>query len=527
MGTNPAESDADVQWARIAAELAACRERRRQDWGDVDDLTLARFLGGEASKEEVARVRRTMADHPKVRECVAVLREVFEQESERSAPVVDSPITAPLRAGAESGTHARRWFYPTIGLAAAASVLVLAGLLVPRPAAPGKGVQVVSASAEPRVAPPGTTGDRWTLRLAPPPGELRTASSQALKDSGKLDRALAEYREAIRLKPDDASLHTGLGNALRSMGDLAGALAEYREAIRLKPDDASLHTSLGNALRSMGDPAGALAEYREAIRLKPDDASLDKSQIAVRAQRVWSASAPAFNPTARGSLSGPPPQIPGSFFKVIFANSRWLVVLNQKGQQFPIEADSIGQFLIRWPADLTDLGPGVLVEATGPNVADRTIQAQHLDLFLGSDQTLVNPGFAGIRPIREPAASIHPAFQPVASKDDSAAKDPPHRAFSLPVLHDDGTPGVMHVVGNVLNVDPLRLGVPGQSVVTVLPSKPGIMSISQVTTGSASFAQKGDIVFLTPMLENAVGAKSLRVAQLLLYKTIRRDQYLR
>jgi hypothetical protein len=51
------------------------------------------------------------------------------------------------------------------------------------------------------------------------------------------------------------------------------------------------------------------------------------------------------------------------------------------------------------------------------------------------------------------------------------------------------------------------------------------MTITQVTQGSTSFAQKGDQVFLTPRRDAAVGEKTLRLSQLVLYKKVRRDQF--
>ncbi len=94
----------------------------------------------------------------------------------------------------------------------------------------------------------------------------------ALNDQGKLDEAIAEYREAIRLKPDDAEAHFNLGNALATRGSSTRPSPNTATAIRLKPDDAEAHFNLGIALRDQGKLDEAIAEYREAIRLKPDDA---------------------------------------------------------------------------------------------------------------------------------------------------------------------------------------------------------------------------------------------------------------
>ena len=74
-------------------------------------------------------------------------------------------------------------------------------------------------------------------------------SAIALRGQGKLDEAIAEYREAIRLKPDFAEAHTNLGDALHRPGQTATRPSpNYREAIRLKPDVAEAHGNLGNVL---------------------------------------------------------------------------------------------------------------------------------------------------------------------------------------------------------------------------------------------------------------------------------------
>jgi len=231
------------------------------------------------------------------------------------------------------------------------------------------------------------------------------------------------------------------------------------------------------------------------------------------------------NLTAGGILPLPAPPPQGSFYKVIFANTRWLVVQNEQGQQFPVAAEFIGQFLIRWPAASSDLSPSILVEAIGPEQAGMVIQTNHIDLFAGSDQTLVQPGYASVLPIQRPVTAIDPTFQRHMNGFDIAAQNTLY-SFVYPVnTGDNGIPGQMHAVGNALNLNPLRLGVPGNNFVTVLPSSPAGISISQVTRGSTSFAQKGDLAFLTPVQGRAASEKSLNLSQVVLYKQVRKDQY--
>jgi tetratricopeptide (TPR) repeat protein len=50
-----------------------------------------------------------------------------------------------------------------------------------------------------------------------------------------LDRAIADYGEAIRLDPEYAEAYYGRGLTYRNKGDLERAIADYSEAIRLDP----------------------------------------------------------------------------------------------------------------------------------------------------------------------------------------------------------------------------------------------------------------------------------------------------
>ena len=117
-------------------------------------------------------------------------------------------------------------------------------------------------------------GDRRVprgVRLKPDAARAHNNLGIALSDQGKLDEAIAEYREALRLKPDYAEAHNNLGIALSDQGKLDEAIAEYREAMRLKPDYAEAHNNLGARPEEQGKLDEAIAEYREALRLKPDD----------------------------------------------------------------------------------------------------------------------------------------------------------------------------------------------------------------------------------------------------------------
>jgi hypothetical protein len=108
MGTSRSDTvhEADEQWARTASELVAYREQYRNTWGDVDDLVLARFLSGEITDDEAERVRRALADHPAVRECIAIVEEVFDQARELPDPAAAPPVNpARMSTSLSSGVH--------------------------------------------------------------------------------------------------------------------------------------------------------------------------------------------------------------------------------------------------------------------------------------------------------------------------------------------------------------------------------------------------------------------------------------
>ena len=87
-----------------------------------------------------------------------------------------------------------------------------------------------------------------------------------LAQQGKLDEAIAAYRQAVGLTPDLAATYSNLGNALKDQGRLEEAIAAYRKAVSIKPDLAEAHSNLGNALREQGKLDEAVLAYRRGDR---------------------------------------------------------------------------------------------------------------------------------------------------------------------------------------------------------------------------------------------------------------------
>ena len=110
---------------------------------------------------------------------------------------------------------------------------------------------------------------REALRLKPDFAPVQNNLGLALAEGGKLDEAIAEYQSVLRIMPNFPHAHSNLGDALRRKGKLEEAIAECRTALRLKPEFPDARDNLGAALMLQGKLEEAIAEVRESLRLKP------------------------------------------------------------------------------------------------------------------------------------------------------------------------------------------------------------------------------------------------------------------
>jgi len=138
-------------------------------------------------------------------------------------------------------------------------------------------------------------------------GQSRVLLGSAVEhlQSGAVDSALEELRQAVELSPDYPDVHFQLARALLRKGSHDGeAIQELRRAIELKNDDAQPHLELGLALERASQKAEALSEFRRAAELGPSlaEAHRELAKAAV-ASRDWqsviveSAAILAWNPT--------------------------------------------------------------------------------------------------------------------------------------------------------------------------------------------------------------------------------------
>ena len=111
---------------------------------------------------------------------------------------------------------------------------------------------------------------RQALKGTPGDGKTRFRLGQALLSLSRLEEAAVEFRASARFAPDSAETHFELGNTLHAIGRYEEAAQSYRRAIARKPDHAEASHNLGVTRTMQQRPAEAAAAYEYAIRVRPD-----------------------------------------------------------------------------------------------------------------------------------------------------------------------------------------------------------------------------------------------------------------
>jgi tetratricopeptide (TPR) repeat protein len=113
----------------------------------------------------------------------------------------------------------------------------------------------------------------YTALLRRDPGNpLRhDAVAELYLAAGRIDDAIAEFRESLRLNSGSAPTHYNLGYALSSHGRRDEAIAEFEAAIGIDDDYALAHNNLGALLQVGGRIEEARRHFERAVALRPDN----------------------------------------------------------------------------------------------------------------------------------------------------------------------------------------------------------------------------------------------------------------
>ena len=201
----------------------------------------------------------------------------------------------------------------------------------------------------------------------------------------------------------------------------------------------------------------------------------------------------------------------GDWAEIVTVTSKWLVIQNEKGQQFPVAIDSIGAFVMRWPIDPTRISPNAMVETTGLDLGSNQVRTDHLDVFE-----------------REGAGMIQPLYQQIIGFGRTPTTydllQQSTYGVRIPLLPgEDQIPNRLHVAGPIIGLDPVRISMGGNNTVAVLPGATG-MVFSEVTPGALGLLRPGDLLYVVP---TDVTARSLILGQMVAYKPMPKAQFVR
>jgi len=116
---------------------------------------------------------------------------------------------------------------------------------------------------------------------------------------GKLDEAIASYRDALRVDPSSVTAQNSLGAALLAADRIPEAIPEFRQVLNADPNYTNARYNLAHALALSGDLPAAAAEYATLLKQEPDDASAHAALGTIYfKQRTYSAALTEFRAAA-------------------------------------------------------------------------------------------------------------------------------------------------------------------------------------------------------------------------------------
>jgi protein O-mannosyl-transferase len=114
----------------------------------------------------------------------------------------------------------------------------------------------------------------WTQVLQQHPDDFLAHGNlgSVLKNVGRIDEAIVEFRASVALRPDYSDAVTNLAAALTDAGQPNEAIAVLQPYLSKKPDDAMALNDLGTALAKLGRFSEASKQFQRAIQLDPKSA---------------------------------------------------------------------------------------------------------------------------------------------------------------------------------------------------------------------------------------------------------------
>ena len=100
--------------------------------------------------------------------------------------------------------------------------------------------------------------------------ETYLSQGKVLQAMGKIELAIASYRQAIELNPQEIETHKILGDILVKQKRLSEAIASYQTAIKFHPKVSIFHHKLGSVFTELQNWDEAVNAFCRAIQLDPN-----------------------------------------------------------------------------------------------------------------------------------------------------------------------------------------------------------------------------------------------------------------
>jgi len=94
------------------------------------------------------------------------------------------------------------------------------------------------------------------------------------KEKITLEKALADYTQALRLDPNNAVIYKERGDVYSHLGEPDKAISDFNQALRFNPNYSTAYSGRSNAYADKSEENRAIADINQAIKLDPNDAFL-------------------------------------------------------------------------------------------------------------------------------------------------------------------------------------------------------------------------------------------------------------
>jgi len=124
------------------------------------------------------------------------------------------------------------------------------------------------------------------LQVAPQRADIRAALGESYFMSGKIDKALEQFRKLLDIEPSARS-YAFVALSYRNLGRFDEARQYVMQGLKLDPHNNSCLLNLGFIDEAQGDTAGAEAAFQEILRSDPrsPDALLELANIRIASKR--------------------------------------------------------------------------------------------------------------------------------------------------------------------------------------------------------------------------------------------------